>query len=137
MIDELNNIYTDKDAFVCKNLLIFYLNIEVIIYVDLILQQLFWVMYQGVFSTNKIQLEIAQEVWSIDVKSRLNKCLSTSFGLFRSGAQKLISNSISDIFISVFESWASMKAREWLDGVVKVSMTQISGYSWVDSVTAH
>lgn len=63
--------------------------------------------------------------------------MNTSLGLLRGGAEQLMADGISDVLFTIFEGGPCVQAREGLDGVVEVSVTQIVGYSHVQFLRAH
>ena len=88
-------------------------------------------------STGRTRLVSVQAVGSTGGGSRLRIRRCTSLGLLGSSAKELVANAVSDVSVSIFESWAGVKARERLDGVVEVRVTQICGYSEVHLLAAH
>ena len=110
---------------------------EVIICVDPTPQQLSWEMCQEASSTDRTRPESVRAIWSTVWGSRLRYLWNTSFGLLGGGGKELVADTVSDVFVSIFEAGACVKAREGLDGIVEVRMTLIVGHSEVHLLCAH
>ena len=136
LIEWLNKITLDLNAS-WRRSQSFYFNMEVIICGDQVLQQPVSEMFQVLFFQGKIRLGIVLAVWSTDGGSQLNRGQYTSLGLLGGGGKQLVSNSISDVFVSIFEGWSCVKAREGWDGVVEMIVAFIMRHSEVKFLRAH